>query len=286
MRLLLLIGVGVVVFLSPACQSTDGAEERPEAAVPPEVEPEARAQTADEQPTIPVELRRAVEQNPDSAVAHRQLGIALHQVGRRREALTHFERAVELQPDDRHRLDLALGYNSVGRPEDAEMIYRQILAGNPNHPIALHNLGNLMLTRGDIDDAIEQYELAIQAKPDYLLAHAHLADALKQATRNLEAYRAYEAVLGLDPSNAVELEAYDDALYGLAIIDLEMGAVQRAADFLAELLQAVPDHPNGHYAYGRALTMLGRQEEAQREFETHMRLLAEQDVKGPVATRD
>jgi len=200
--------------------------------------------------------------------------------------LTHFERAAELQPDDRHLLDLALGYNSVGRPEDSMKIYRRMLEENPGDAIALHNLGNLMLNRGDIEEAIDLYNRALLAKPDYLLAFSHLGDALKQATRNEEAYRVYEAVLGLEPTNAVELEAYDDALYGLAVIDLEMGATERAAAYLAELLEAVPDHSNGHYVYGRALTLLGRQEEAQREFETHMRLLAEQDIKGPAATRD
>jgi predicted Zn-dependent protease len=69
-------------------------------------------------------------------------------------------------------------------------------------------------------------------------------------------------------------------------LDLTMGATERAAQLLGELVDFYPAHPNAHYAYGRALMQLGRPEEAEREFDIHMRLMAEKKPTSPMATRD
>lgn len=239
-------------------------------------------------PPAPVtpELIDAVTAAPDDPAARRRLAIALHAAQRRDEALVHFEKLVELQPDGRSLLELALAYASVSRPRDAETTYGRLLALEPNHPIALHNLGNLALGRGDATAATEHYRKALALKPDYLLARGHLGDALKQLGRYEEAYRSYEAVLEMEPANAQELSAFDDALYQMALLDLEMGATQRAAEILSQLVQSVPDHPHAHYAFSRALTALGRLDEARQAMATHMQLMAAQAPSGAVAAGD
>lgn len=229
------------------------------------------------------ELRSSVAADPDDEALRRQLAIALHGSNLRDEAVTQFEWLAERSPTERSLLDLALAYGSVSRLDEAEKTYARLLELSPNHPIALHNLGNNAYKRGETGEAIELYRRAIAAKPDYLLAYAHLGDALRQAERYKEAYRTYEKVLELEPQNATELGAFDDALYQMASLDIKMGAYQRAGQLLAELIRANPEHPSAYYAYGQVLMHLGRVEDAQRAFEAHQKILAKQKPTSPMA---
>lgn len=230
-----------------------------------------------------VALRAAMDADPDNPIAIRPLAIALFQVGQREQAVELFERAVEIDANVRSLLDLALGYTKLSRYPEAESTYGRLLKISPQDPIALHNLGNVASTVGDTDRGIELYRQAIGIKPDYLLAYAHLGDALKTAGRYREAYTTYGKVLQLEPTTGAELEAFDDALYKMATLDITMGAHQRAIEMLELLIEENPDHPSAHYAYGQALLQLGRPEEAQREFATHMRILDAMEPTGPMA---
>jgi len=191
---------------------------------------------------------------------------------------------VELSPTERHLLDLALAYKSVTRIPESIATYERILENSPENHIVLHNLGNIELRRGDNEAAIVYYSRAIQAKPDYLFAYYHMGSALARLERFEEAFRAYEQVLQIEPTNPAELTASDDALYQMASLDLRMGAYERAAAFLEQVIAANPAHPKAYHAYGQALMHLGRREEAEVQFNEHMRLLAQQEPSGPVAT--
>jgi tetratricopeptide (TPR) repeat protein len=229
-------------------------------------------------------LRSAVAANPNDATVHRRLAIKLHGANLRNEAIPHFERAAKLNPDVRALLDLALAYNSVSRIAEAEATYAKLLELSPGNPVALHNLGTMVSKRGEVDRAISYYQRSLESDPNYLMAQYHLANALERAERYEEAYAAFgEVWQEMEPTNAKELALFDDALYRMASLDIKMGAYPRAAEMLAELLRANPDHESAHYAYGQVLLRLGRVDEAQREFEAHMRVLSEQHPKSPVA---
>ncbi len=273
------LGVSVLSALLCACGGS-GAPETPRPSTEPPGEPVVGPAAKEIDPA----LRLEVERSPADPAARRSLAIALHDARRHQESIPHFEKLVELSPILRHLLDLALAYKSVSRVPEAVATYERILALEPENPIALHNLGNISLQRGDSEAAIVYYRRATEAKPDYLLAHYHMGEALARLERFEEAYRTYEKVLQLEPQNPQELLAADDALYRLASIDLTMGAYERAAVFLEQVLAADPAHLKAHHAYGQALMQLGRREEALRQFDEHMRLLAEQEPSGPVAS--
>jgi tetratricopeptide (TPR) repeat protein len=234
---------------------------------------------------VPPELLAAVERSPADVAARRELAIALFEANRKSEALPHFEKLVRLDPSARHLLDLALCYGALSRTDEAESTYHRILEREPRHAIAMHNLGNLALQRGETQQSIEWYRRAIEVDPRYLLATLHLGQALKRAGNYRQAYETLENVLRIDlehPTPA-DVVAYDDALYELALLDVEMGAYERAAGFLETLIEANPDYPNAHYSYGRVLTMLGRTKEAQRAFQTHQEQQA-RPAGGPAAS--
>ena len=82
--------------------------------------------------------RRRVQAEPASAAAHLNLGTALMEINRTREAEGAFHRALELQP---------------GFPE------------------ALVNLGGVLLSRWDFQGCVELNRKAADAKPELMLAH-------------------------------------------------------------------------------------------------------------------
>ncbi len=275
-----------VLFCSLAACGSDRAADSEPPPSPPEPAAEMPSTAPETAETRIRQLREDAERSPEDLQAQRRLAIALHETRRREEALTYFERIAKIDPTDRHLLDLALAYSSTSRLGEAEQIYRQLLDKNPEHAIAHHNLGNIAVSQADHAKAIDSYRKAIAAKPGYISAHFHLADALRLNEQFREAYKQYGQVLGLEPETPGELEIYDNALYEMAMLDLTMGATRRAADMLEALIRENPEHPNGHYAYGRALLLLGRPDDAEREFDIHLKIQEQIEPTAPVATRD
>jgi tetratricopeptide (TPR) repeat protein len=221
-------------------------------------------------------LVEAVEREPASAPARRELALALRSVARNQEALEQFEKAAELGPaEPRHQLELAMAYTSVSRLGEAEAIYHRLVDVPRMRPNALHNLGNIALRRDELERAIDYYRQALEARPDYLMARYHLGVALAQQGRRAEAFDAFQAVSRFPmPQDPTQRGVYFDALYQMSSLSLAAGAHAQAAEMLSKLLEHVPDHPNALYAYGRAMTLLGRKEEAERAFDRHERLPA------------
>jgi tetratricopeptide (TPR) repeat protein len=231
-------------------------------------------------------LRHAAESDPTNAEKQHALGRALYDANFKEQAVVHLERAAEMNPSVRTLLDLALGYSGAARLEDAERTSERLLALSPGFSIALHNLGTLAYRRGEYEKAVTYFNRALESEPDYLLARLHAGDSFKASGRLQEAYRNYEQVLELEPSNSREASGYVEALYKMAALDLKMGAYERSGQLLTELLRMAPDHNRAYYAYGQVLLHLGRTEEAQQAFDKHVQILAAEKIKSPVAMGD
>ena len=244
--------------------------------------PQTPEETQREEPAAPqvspqalAALFKALERDPSDPEAHHRLALALHQAGRREEAIGHFEVLVQLKPAGQHLAELGVAYASVSRLEEAEATFRRALEETPGQPTILHHLANLARNRGDIAGATELYRQALESDPDYLMARFHLAETQRRAQQFREAYRSYEQVLELEPKNSLELRTLDEALFQLGSLDLQMGATERAVEFFETLVEKVPEHPKAHGVLGQALMKLGRNEEAQAEFEAHRRLVTQ-----------
>lgn len=73
--------------------------------------------------------------------------------------------------------------------ETAERRFQEALRIDSRYVPALTNLGNVLLERGAVDDAISRYEEALHLDPDYLPAHTNIAAALKKQKRISEMVR-------------------------------------------------------------------------------------------------
>lgn len=126
---------------------------------------------------------------------------------------------------------------------DAETLYRDTIAHNPGAWMAYQNLGTELAARNRLGEAIDAYEGALRARPDYaaakanlVLAHMKLGDAAAESPdRAREGIGHYEAVVGLDPDHF-------RAHYNLGT--LLMDVPDRQTEALGHLESAVKTQPD------------------------------------------
>ncbi|SDD24279.1 tetratricopeptide repeat protein [Paraburkholderia lycopersici] len=108
--------------------------------------------------------RQALEKFPESGPLHRNLGIALQEMGRYADAVAEIRRAVELAPNSAHECDaLANSLLKQGLFEEADTAFRRALELAPMEAITHSNLLFCRMHKYDLDPDVafaEQREFA------------------------------------------------------------------------------------------------------------------------------
>jgi tetratricopeptide (TPR) repeat protein len=143
---------------------------------------------------------------PDDFQALADIGRCLSGLQRFAEAESVLRRALEGADDANARYDLALVLDRVGRFKEAMAEYQRALVRNPNHRDALNNLGVAFAREGNIAMAVRQFERLVAADPANADAHTNLgAMFLTQGARE-RAAREFRAALQLSPDHALARE--------------------------------------------------------------------------------
>jgi protein O-GlcNAc transferase len=149
----------------------------------------------------------------------------------------------------------ALQHHQAGRLTDAEALYRQILAVQPDHAEALHSLGLLAHQVGRHDLALEWIRQAIVLDPHNPVAHSNLGEAFRALGRLDEAMAAYRRALEIKPD-------YANARYNLGVALRNRGQLAEAIAAFLRALELKPDFPEAHNNLGVALAGQGHHREA------------------------
>ncbi len=124
--------------------------------------------------------RHTLRIHPGEPGAHVGLGTLAQNAGRHREAIEHFERALEARPDYVvAHYNLGVSRESIGDAEGAAAEYRQVIALDPGHAQAHNNLGVLAARAGDPRGAVAHFEAAVRADPADPRALNNLGNALR-----------------------------------------------------------------------------------------------------------
>ncbi|MBA3514930.1 MAG: tetratricopeptide repeat protein [Pyrinomonadaceae bacterium] len=142
------------------------------------------------------EFKRAIELNPNYAVAHHWYAIYLSVVGRQREALAEIRRAQDLDPLS---LIIKLWLGRIlalsGQSDQAIEQLRKILEMDPNFVLAHLRLGLVYEEKGMYDEAISEFRQVLKLsgrKPLGVAAVAHayaLAGKREEAQEHLDELR-------------------------------------------------------------------------------------------------
>jgi superkiller protein 3 len=238
-----------VALLLVACATTPQPQQPPESAANHYELGRAYFDAGNYRLAIP-EFARAVELRPSDPIYRSDLGMAFMFNRNLDEAIKQFEEAIKL--DKRYtaaKNNLASAYMLKGDLEKARMLLTEVL-NDPLYPtphFAYFNLAKIYERQGKIDQAIENYRLALDVERDYADAynnlgflylqqgrtdlaisafseatrlgpkvpvyHRNLGIAYTEAGRRREARRAFERVLELEstgPSAEYSRKALDD----------------------------------------------------------------------------
>ena len=193
-----------------------------------------------------------VQQLRRGKIPHWMHGNQAFHEGRFADAVGHFRKMVEAEPDDpMPRMYLGVALAKVGQPDSAIESYTEALELAPTNAHVHYNLGVVLTELGSEQQAIRHYRAAVIFDPSLQRGRFHLANLLMRGKRYEEAVPHYAAVVKEDPQNAFARFMHSIAListrhYREAFDGLEEGhkAMPDNADFahaLARLLAASPD---------------------------------------------
>lgn len=165
----------------------------------------------------------------------------------------------------RERLARAVAAHQAGRLAEAEAIYRDLLAGEPDDVDAAYNLAVLLAGRGAGAEALALAERALARQPKNALLQNVRGIALAAQGRWPEAVAAYEAATRLDAKLVEAQSNLSLALRQVGEVGRAIEAAERAAaldpnsaDAFNNLGNALDDAGDGlsaEQAYRRAVTL-------------------------------
>ncbi len=192
-------------------------------------------------------------------------------------------------PDIQQLLEQGLSHFLAGRLSEAEDIYRQILAIEPQQPDALHLLGTVAFRAGNTKAAIDligraisvkptaaeywgnissilnaenRYEQAgvaasqaIRVRPEYAEAYYHLGNALVGRHEGDKAALAYAEAIRLRPD-------FVEALIGMGNLLLTQSRPSEAVGFYRQAIARRPGFADAHTNLAAALQSAGQLHEA------------------------
>jgi tetratricopeptide (TPR) repeat protein len=200
--------------------------------------------------------RRALEIAPEFAEAHSNLGNALQGLGQFDDAVAQYQRALQIKPQyaEAHN-NWGNALRGLGRHDEAVAQYHQALRVNPQYAQAHSNLGNALRSLGRLDEAVAGYRRAIDIAPSYAEAHNNLGNALLDLGQLADAAACYRRAIEINP-------AFAGAHSNLGIVLRRLGQLEDAAASCRRALAVNSDFAGAHSNLGDVLRDLGKAEEA------------------------
>ncbi|MGD0387896.1 MAG: tetratricopeptide repeat protein [Tepidisphaeraceae bacterium] len=193
--------------------------------------------------------RLTIQQAFDLALQH-------HQAGRLREAEQLYRQILARQPEHADAMHLrGVIAHQMGRNDVAVDLIRRAIALNPNSAEAHSNLGIVLKDKGILDEAIVACRQAIRLKPDFAEAHTNLGNALQSKGRLDEAVASHRQAIRLKPESAEAHSNLGGALKDNGQLDEAVAACRQAIALRGNYAEA-------HNNLGNALTDKGQLDEA------------------------
>lgn len=145
-------------------------------------------------------------------------------------------------------------HHQAGQLQQAEALYRQVLAVNPGHADSLHLLGVIARQIGQPAQAIDYIDKAIRIQPKAAAYHTSRGNVLKDLGRPKDAEVSYRQALRLQ-------REFPEALANLGGLLVELGRFEEAEAVCRKAVRVRPDYA-ARTNLGLALAGLGRFEDA------------------------
>ena len=171
--------------------------------------------------------------------------------------------AVQLQHLD-ELAQKAFSATNVGDFATAETYWAQIIEQFPDNPAAWSNRGNARVSQNKLEDAIADYNKAIELAPSATDPYLNRGTALEGLGKWEEAIADYNHVLELDPKDAMAYNNRGNAQAGLGKWESAIADYRKSADI-------APNFAFARANYALALYQTGQTKEAIRNMRNIVR---------------
>ncbi|MER9066120.1 sulfotransferase [Mesorhizobium sp. M0902] len=185
-----------------------------------------------------------------------QQALQLHQAGRRQEAEALYRQVLAQKanhPAAAHFLGLLL--HQTGRSAEGLALIEQSVRLQPNNPDFLNNLGTVLRDLGRVAAAADLFRKVVAIRPDQLAARDNLGSSLKQLGQFEGAEDIYRGTIGRNPFHV-------RARVGLAETLQEAGRLDEALAVFREALTIRPKDADLLHGLGVGLMEKGNLDEA------------------------
>jgi predicted O-linked N-acetylglucosamine transferase (SPINDLY family) len=167
------------------------------------------------------------------------------------------------KPVDQALFDTARAHHHAGRLAEAELIYGNILADDPDNADAMQLKGVLALQGGKADEALALIECAIELEPGAAIFHGNLGFALIHLGRNEDAEAALRRAIDLDPK-------YARAHSNLSTLLCDSARFEEAEASIRRAIELEPDQAEAYNNLGVILRNRGEFDAALEAFRQAM----------------
>ncbi|MGB3511503.1 MAG: tetratricopeptide repeat protein, partial [Microcoleaceae cyanobacterium] len=146
-------------------------------------------------------FQRAIELNPSLTVAYQKLADALVEKGELTEAINYYQKAIKLKPDfwiAHHKLGKI--FQEIGELDAAISSFRLALEINPNFSWSYKNLGDILFQQRELEAAKANYQKLIKLQPGIWDAHRKLTEIQLQTGKLDEAIAGCRLVIEINPN--------------------------------------------------------------------------------------
>jgi type IV pilus assembly protein PilF len=216
------------------------------------------------------------EKEQQSADIHYNLGVQAQQSGNIQEALSEFQHAVEIDPDNADA-QFALGlllHLSYNRPAEAIQHYEKALEVRPTFSEARANLATVYLDQKQYDQAIKLYEQVLNDMlyPTPYFAQNNLGWAYYQKGDTEKGLENIKAAVTLNPN-------FCQGFRNLGLIYSAMGKTEEACKQFGLYREKCPDDAEANMHEGVCLAGQGHPDTAKQRLETCETKASQQELK-------
>lgn len=160
---------------------------------------------------------------------------------------------------------LGVAHERQGHPDEAIVEYQAALEANPNYSVAHNNLGFALCSEGRLDEALSEFQMALNLNTQPAKAHFGMGVVFGHEGRAADAVGQFEAAEKLQPD-------WPEAHYNLGIALEHDGQLETAVLELQQAVAMEPDSAEFHFNLGNVLAQLNRRPEAIDEFQKSLEL--------------
>jgi tetratricopeptide (TPR) repeat protein len=158
-------------------------------------------------------------------------------------------------PSAGEHLDMGVGNLDQGQFDQAIAQFQTAIQLDPNDAKAHYNLGLAYQKQDKLEEAAAAYQKAIQLDPDLADAHNNLGLIYYTEGKPEQAIAEYQEAIRINPNDGT-------AHYNLALSYYHQGQLDQAITEYKETVRLNPDNADAHYNLGRAYYEQGKLDEA------------------------